>query len=145
MFKMLTPLAALLLLAGCYSDVYELPANAPELQQSSYVNENNDEDGYCTILYGGREYACYGTINNEFRHSDVRTCVGYTDGDTNERICKLKATDDYLMSKYVNGMMDQPIFFRAIDTIGKNIFTPPYIDSLDYDIWKTESTHERNE
>ena len=139
---LLLPVAAVLMLTGCYNSVYELPDNAPELQETTYVNEKDKEDTYRELLYGGREYVGYGTINNEFRNSDVLSCVGYAGGDTNERICTLKATNDYLMSKYVNGIMDQPIFYRAIDTMGKEIFTPPYIDSLNYDIWNGENAKE---
>lgn len=40
------------------------------------------------------------------------------------------------MNYYVNGMMEQPDFYRAIDTVGVDVHTPNYIESLDYDIWK---------
>lgn len=31
--------------------------------------------------------------------------------------------------------MDQPSFFRALDTKDKQIATPKFIESLDYNIW----------
>lgn len=32
-------------------------------------------------------------------------------------------------------LMNQPDFFRAVDTKGKKIDTPNYIDSLNYNYW----------
>lgn len=40
------------------------------------------------------------------------------------------------MDSYVGGIMDQPTFFRNVDTVGQNINTPDYIDSLGYDFWE---------
>ena len=134
--------AAALLLAGCGDGVYALPDNAPMLEQETYVSETDKDDEYNSILYGGRQYVCYGTINGRFGDGAVGTCVGYTDGDTNERVCSLKDTDDYILQKYVGGFMEQPMLYRAIDTKGKEIYTPPYIESLDYDVWNNESAKE---
>jgi len=43
--------------------------------------------------------------------------------------------DDYIVSRD-NGWMSQPMFYRAVDTKGKDVYTPDYIDSLDYEYWK---------
>jgi hypothetical protein len=34
------------------------------------------------------------------------------------------------------GFMSQPTFLRAIDTVWKDISTPKYIESLDYEFWR---------
>lgn len=135
--------AAALLLTGCGHTVYDLPENAPELEEVTYLNEKNKEDGYEAILYGGREYVPYGTIGKMLSDSDVKACVGYTDGDKNERVCTLAGTDDYIMTKYVGGFMDQPVFYRAADTVGEEIYTPGYIMSLDYELWDDAAAEER--
>ena len=38
--------------------------------------------------------------------------------------------------------MDQPDFFRALDTAGKEIDTPDFIESLDYLIWESAAVPE---
>lgn len=45
-------------------------------------------------------------------------------------------TEDYIANYYVNGEMMQFEFYRAADTIGKEIYIPEYINSLEYEIWK---------
>ena len=57
-------------------------------------------------------------------------------GDKGARIYLLTATDDYLAEIFINGGMQQPVFFRAEDTIGKDTDTSSYIHSLDYKIWR---------
>ena len=130
------------LLAGCGDGAYALPADAPRLEQATYVNENDKEDTYNAIIYDGREYVCYGTIGKHFRDKEVEACVGYTGSDTNERVCTLRATNDYIMQTYINGIMDQPMFYRAADTLGKEIYTPGFIESLDYELWQSDDTKE---
>lgn len=41
------------------------------------------------------------------------------------------------MDYYVESdLMNQPMFWRTIDTKGKEIVTPEFIDSLEYTYWK---------
>ena len=138
-------LASALLLAGCGNSVYDLPEGAPAIETRTYVNEKDTEDTYVAIMYDGREYVFYGTIGRRMHTKEIAACVGYTGGDTNERIFALSDTDDYIMQKYMNGMMEQPGFYRAVDTLGKEIYTPDYIDSLDYELWEDSSAEERSE
>ena len=42
---------------------------------------------------------------------------------------------NYLGQFETEGVMNQPDFFRAIDTVGKDITTPAYIDDLEYIFW----------
>lgn len=42
---------------------------------------------------------------------------------------------------YVDGIMNQPDFWRAIDTRGMVIDTPDYIDSLGYSYWEQGIYH----
>ena len=129
--------AAMLLLTGCSrGKLYDEPEEFPELQTGTYVNPDDPEDSYVTVLYDGREYVLYGTQSKTIRDSMIAACVGYLDGDTNERVYTLTDTTDYIAEFYVNGIMEQVNFLRAADTIGKDADTPDYISSLDYDIWK---------
>lgn len=136
-------LALLAALAGCGGkQVPELPEQPTEFVLEDYVNPTDAEDGYAVLSYKGRTYAYYGTISRSLRAGDLGPCLGYTVQEgvkqTDLRVCQLVADPEanYLVRVPVGGFMDQPDFFRALDTAGKEIATPDYIHSLDYDIWK---------
>ena len=134
-------LGAMLILTGCGNGInYDLPDDPIKFETQRYVSPKDNDDGYQIIEYGGRLYIPYGTISRSLKVEDVGECLGYIvqDGveDKNARIYKLAETGDYIVDIYINGEMDQPVFYRAENTIGKNIDTPSYIDSLNYDIWR---------
>ena len=140
--------AAAILLPGCSNNVFPpLPDDVPAIPfgESIYSDEEKD-DGYLTIEYNGRVYAPYGTISRSVRAKDVDECIGYLyreefKDDRSIRLYTLvrDTKRDYIMEK-TDGfvLMDQPIFWRAVDTRGKDIYTPDFIYSLDYDLWKNE-------
>ena len=133
-------IAAFLLLAGCRGERYPLPQNAIVFEQGEYLDPNDPEDGYGIITYKGRVYAPYGALNGSVKESDTEGAIGYVSRpdfpeDNAERVIKLMGTDDFLMIYYVNGIMEQPMFFRALDTAGKDIAIPRYIESQGYGIW----------
>ena len=85
----------------------------------------------------------YGKIGKTLHENDIDVCVGYLvqDGekDTNQRVYTLvdDTEHNYLMDYYVaSDFMNQPVFWRAIDTKGKEIVTPEFIDSLEYSYWR---------
>ena len=129
--------AAALFLTGSGDGIYDLPENAPELKTAVYLNGKDENDGYASIMYGGREYVCYGTAGDEMHKRDVEACVGYTGGRKSDVVCTLKGTGDYIMRTFLQGFADEPIFFRAADTLGKEIYTPGYIRGWGYELWKT--------
>lgn len=141
----------LAVLAGCGRQmVPALPENAAEFILGDYVNPMDTEDGYTAISYNGRIYAYYGTVSRSLRAADLGPCLGYTvqDGERqDDRICLLAADPEanYLVRIPVDGFMDQPDFFRALDTAGKAIDTPDYIKSLDYSIWEAAPEHTNSE
>ena len=116
-------------------NIYTLPENAPELETALYVNDRDREDEYASIIYDGREYVCFGTIDESIGERDVEACVGYTGGSRSNVVCTLKETNDYIMRTFLQGFMDQPMFFRAADTLGKEIYTPGYIRDWGYGLW----------
>ena len=134
-------LGAMLILTGCGNGInYDLPDDPIKFETQRYVSPKDNDDGYQIIEYGGRLYIPYGTISRSLKVEDVGECLGYIvqDGveDKNARIYKLAETGDYIVEIYINGEMDQPVFYRAEDTIGKDLHDPDYIESLDYDIWR---------
>lgn len=120
-----------------------LPEPPVSFTQKEYCHPDHPEDGYMAVEYNGRLYVPYGTLKGMITPKDVKECVGYIcrEDDPEDKNAHLHTlTDDpdvnYLMEYYVNGLMEQPNFYRAVDTAGEDIYTPTYIDSLDYDIWK---------
>jgi hypothetical protein len=135
---------ATLMMCGCqrgsYGINYDLPDDPKAFVMEKYINPSDKDDGYETLVYNGRRFIPYGTTGRSINGDDVGACLGYIvqDGveDKGARIYLLTATDDYLAEIFINAGMQQPIFFRAEDTIGKNIDTPSYIHSLNYGVWR---------
>lgn len=138
-------------LCGCGQENYpDLTDNAIAFEMGTFEDKENDDDSYGTIEYNGRIYIGYGTINNSFKHENIDKCIGYIIEDENSssvgnknnkdrRIYTLigDKNNDFLMDYYTgDSLMNQPDFFRAIDTKGKNIEIPKYIDELGYEFWK---------
>ena len=135
--------ALLSLLAGCGKRIdYALPKTPIEFHTGSFVNPADPDDTYQSIQYNGRTYIGYGTPKNSIDGDDVGQCLGYIiqDGAVMKkvRIFPLNADPDanYLVRIFTDGFMNQPFFFRALDTREKTIDTPPYIEPLDYPYWK---------
>ena len=132
-----------LFLADCGKRIdYELPENPIEFHTGTFVNPADPDDTCQSIEYNGRTYIWYGTLKNKIDGNDVGACLGYIVQDgvimKDARIFLLKADPDanYLVRFATGGFMSQPDFLRAIDTNGKQIDTPPYIESLDYTCWE---------
>ena len=132
----------LTLLTGCSRIDYSLPEDPIEFHTGTFVDPNDPDDAYQSIEYNGRTYIPYGTLKGHITGKDVGACLGYIvqDGvkDENARIYLLAEDPDanYLMDYYVGGIMDQPMFYRALDTTGQPIHTPSFIDDLGYEYWK---------
>ena len=141
LLSLLLAAALLLALAGCGTPInYELPEEPTEFRTAEFVNPDDPEDGCLAIEYNGRTYVPYGT--GSVGGKDVGPCLGYIvqDGEVRngDRIFPLTTDPDgnYLAELTYQGFMDQPIFYRAVDTRGRDIDTPRFIDSLDYEFWK---------
>lgn len=135
--------ALLPVLAGCGKRIdYELPEKPMEFHTGTFVNPADPDDSYLSIQYNGRTYIGYGTLNGSIDGTDVGKCLGYIiqDGTIMKkvRVFPLNADPDanYLVRIFTDTFMNQPFFFRALDTKGKTIDTPPYIDKLDYHYWE---------
>ena len=151
--KILTAILIVLFLfclTSCNIRYPELGKDAIAFQAGSFVDENDDSAGYLTIEYNGRTYIPYGTLKGTLTAKDLDKCIGYivrdenssfvvNKDDTDTRIYTL--TDDpdnnFLMEYYIGTtLMNQPSFFRALDTKGKDIIIPEIVDSLGYHFWE---------
>ena len=134
---------ALVTMGGCAGKIEaRLPDNPLEFNTSEYANPSDEEDTYLSIEYKGRTYVPFGIVSGSFGSNDIGECLGYVvqDGEKLEdvRVCTLASDTDenYLVEIATEGFMDQPMVYRALDTAGKDIGTPSFVDSLDYDIWR---------
>ena len=135
--------AVLLLLPGCGKRIDDkLPENPIEFHTGTFVNPSDSDDTYQSIEYNRRTYIGYGTLKNRIHGNEIGKCLGYVIQDgvamKDVRVFLLNADPDanILVQFITGGFMDQPLFFRALDTRGKTIDIPPYIESLDYTYWK---------
>lgn len=137
-------------LTGCGIKYPDLEKDAIGFQTSNYIDENDDGAGYLTIEYNGRTYMPYGTLKGSLKEKDIDKCIGYIiqnensssiiDKDNKDtRIYTLidDKENNFLMEYYIGtDLMNQPSFYRAIDTKNRDINIPKFIDSLDYNYWK---------
>ena len=131
-----------IMFTGCGKSIYpELPENAIAFEMGEMTDITDNDSLYATFEYNGRTYMGYGTLNGSMKEKNINSCIGYLvqDGDTTTDIRVYTLTDnmdnDYLMT-YVDGVMNQPFFWRAVDTCGTTIDTPKYIESLGYSSWE---------
>ena len=136
-------MAFLLFLAGCGQRIdFELPEKPIEFHTGTFVNPADPDDTYMSIEYNGRTYIGYGTLKSRIDGDDVGKCLGYIVQDgmimKDSRIFLLNADPDanYLVRFSIGGFMEQPDFFRALDSRGKAIVTPECIESLGYPYWE---------
>ena len=137
-------------LTGCGIKYPDLEKDAIGFQTGNYIDENDDGSEYLTIEYNGRTYMPYGTLKGSLKEKDIDKCIGYIiqnensssiiDKDNKDnRIYKFidDKENNFLMEYYIGtDLMDQPSFYRAIDTKNNDINIPKFIDSLDYNYWK---------
>lgn len=130
--------AVFCLFPGCSnSRIPSLPQDAQEIPICDYTNPENPDDSFANCVeYGGRLFVLYGTQSKTIDGRIIKECVGYIDNDSDNRIYTLFDTGDYIASYYTSGIMEQFTFLRAVDTRGKDIYTPDYISDLGYDLWK---------
>ena len=134
---------SLLFLAGCGRRIdFELPEKPIEFHTGTFVNPADPDDACQSIEYNGRTYIWYGTLKGKIDGDDVGRCLGYIVQDgvvmKDARIFLLNADPDanYLVRISIGGVMEQPDFFRALDSKGETISTPPYIENLGSSYWK---------
>lgn len=136
-------LTTALLLSGCslnlnHNDTFDLPSNPQSFEQVYF-----EDDGETSIEIGGRTYSYFGRLNGKMPGESICECLGYIDNDKDTRVYSLTddPLDNFLMVKHIGGIMDQPEFLRAKDTIHENILAPYYIKSACYESWGSSGIH----
>ena len=139
-----------LTLASCGKITYpDLPDDAIAFEMGKFVDSNDDDAEYGTIEYEGRTYIGYGTLDKSLHKKDIDRCVGciimdensssFTDlNDKSIRVYTLAGDTEhnYLMDcDTATSLMNQPSFWRAIDTQGADISAPDFIKPLEYSFW----------
>lgn len=140
-----------LALWGCGQVSYpDLPDHAIAFEMGTFEDKENNDTLFSTIEYNGRTYIGYGTINNSFTPQNIDKCIGYIIQDENSssvtdkndkglRVYTLVGdTDNNFLMDYDDSikLMNQPSFWRALDTKGKDIEIPSCIDELGYEFWE---------
>lgn len=127
----------------------DLQNDAISFEMGTFIDNEHDADSFGSIEYNGRTYIQYGTTNNKYGNNCVEACIGYivqdrhssavTDvNNTDRRIYTMSGDDDHnFLMDYDDSvqLMNQPTFFRAVDTNGKDIEIPDFIDPLGYEFW----------
>lgn len=131
------------LLTGCSRFDYSLPDSPLVFREQEYTDEKSG-DSVTGFEYNGRDYAIFGTAKGGILSNEIGECLGYLQDenapdDKNARIMKLTASDDFLMSYYVGGIIEGTNYYRALDTKGQDIEIPEYICDLGYSFWGSEN------
>ena len=132
-----------LTISGCslktmHNDALDLPPNPQSFRQVYF-----EDDGETSIEINGRTYSYFGRLEGKMSCDSVMECLGYIDNDKDTRVYSLTddPLDNFLMVKHIGGIMDQPEFLRAKDTIHENILAPYYIKSACYEGWGSSGIH----
>ena len=126
---------------GCGRDYLKLPEEPTVFYPYTYDTSADGSQNYEALAYNNRPYVVYGTLKNSMKLNEVvESVLGYrynenVPDDRGELVIKLNGTDDYLMIYFVDAFMQPPVFYRAMDTAGQDIYTPDYIESYGDELW----------
>ena len=149
--KIAAALAAVtVLLAGCGSQPtqsqskydFTMPDPPAQFVVKTVDDAEDSTMKYAAIEFDGKIYVKYGTLQSDLDASEVGSCLGYLVQDGNEikEIGVFTLTSDpdrnYLVTLDNAGVMENPSFFRNSETVGKDISTPSFIVSENYNYWK---------
>ena len=126
----------------------ELKENAISFIMGEYKSDI-DDTLYGSLNYNDRIYIPYGTLKGQIKTKDIKNCIGYivqdensssttnlNDKDTRVYTLANDKDENFLMVYYIGeSLMNQPDFYRALDTKDKNIEMPNFIDKEDYEYW----------
>ena len=126
----------------------ELKKNAISFIMGEYKSDI-DDTLYGSLNYNDRIYIPYGTLKGQIKTKDIKNCIGYiiqdensssttnlNDKDTRVYTLVNDKDENFLMVYYIGeSLMNQPDFYRALDTKDKNIEIPNFIDKEDYEYW----------
>lgn len=138
-------LCGAILLSGCANKrdlkkqgKYQLPEEAP-----MYDSYYDSDFGEMTIDWNGKPYTLFGWRSETVPEESISECIGYVDHNEDRRIYLLSDDPDhnYLMVSNLNSIRGDWCFYRAQNTVGKDIFTPDFIESNGFGIWGSSGCH----
>ena len=123
-------IAALILPLAACGERWPLPEDPQVI-----IERETEIDGVSVrvLTVSGRDYAYYGRLKGSLRKGDTAGVLGYVarpefPDDRAQRIIALEGTDDIVAEYYVAGVMEQPVFLRALDTRGQRIDLPGFVE-----------------
>jgi hypothetical protein len=134
-----------ILLSGCSQKQslkdqgkYQLPESA-----TMYNNYYDSDFGEMTIENAGRLYTLFGWRSETVPEKSISECIGYVDHNEDRRIYLLSDDPDhnYLVVSNLNSIRGDWCFYRAQDTVGKDIYTPDFIEPNGFEIWGSSGCH----
>ena len=135
--------------AGCRKTTYpDLSSDAAAFEMGKFFDKNHNVE-YGALEFEGRIYIGYGVLGGSLHKTDIEKCVGYivmdeassSAVDLNDKSVRIytltgDAEHNYLMDcDTATSLMNQPSFWRAVDTQGADIPNPDYIKPLEYSFW----------
>ena len=130
-----------LLVTGCTKDITdELSDDGIAFYQMEFINPDNEDDGYMALQYMNRFYVPYGGVNKILPDSKLKENLGYVfregyPDDKSIQVFSLVETNNFIVVKDKIRFMNEPMFYRSLDSKDEDIVIPEYINSLDYEIW----------
>ena len=138
-------LCGAILLSGCTHDGrLKRQGKYRLLIGSSMFESFYDEDfGEMTVDGFGRLYTKYGSTHETIPESAINQCSGYLDNNENRRVFYLADDPDrnYLMVVNFNSINGDWCFYRAQDTVNKDILTPDFVKPDGYECWGSSGVH----
>ena len=142
-----------LCIVGCSRVEYpDLPDDAIAFTAGSFTDYEHDEESFAAIEYNGRTYIAFaGPKNFLFSIKKLDKCIGYIVQDENitnmpnpnnknDKVYTINDDpDNNFLMEYDDTevfMAPPPIFYRAIDTQGKDIYIPKFMDPLGHEFWE---------
>ncbi len=126
-------------LCACGKPIDYSITEASEAVENPNVNEPYLDpisgSGYVVLVIGGRSYIGFGRAVRKLDGSMIGPCIAYNKDDMNQRYFSVAGSEDIICSYYVNGIMEQKIFWRALDTIGQDIEVPRFIEPEQEGVW----------
>ena len=139
-------ICGVILLSGCnrirkpgsrFND-FELPSNPVVFSEE--LDENMKA---MSVTVNGRTYTDFGDLKEDDSEYSIKECLGYLENYERRRVYTLTEdpNDNYILIKNLNSLTGDTRFFRANDTLHKDIYTPEYINSLGFECWCDSGLH----
>ena len=122
--------------------INDMPNTAVPAEFVEFQSELYPDITLTAIEYNGRLYADYGCETRPLLSWEIGECIAFH--NDSRRFYTLTGTDDYIADIYMGFVVHEAVFYRALDTNGKDIKTPMYIkespiycgsDNIEVDIW----------